>query len=80
MALELVTPERAAKLLAGGRRNRALDPGVVADLVSAMRDGSFNAREGRPLQLRGGKLQNGQHRLTAVVELGEPVELQVVGK
>lgn len=75
---ELITPEKAAKLLEKNSNNRSVNSRAVARLAAAMRAGEwrFNAQ---PIQLTlDGLLLDGQHRLMACLASGVSIECLVV--
>jgi len=78
-AVEDITPERAAAILAANPSNRALKKGIVAQIAADIKDGRwlFN---GQPILIsEGGELIDGQHRLSAIIKAGVPVQCAVVG-
>lgn len=74
---ELFDPERAEACLATAENSRPLNPSRVSEIAAAMRAGTFDPDAGRPVSFRAGRLRNGQHRMTAIVTVGAPVELPV---
>jgi hypothetical protein len=78
ITLETITPERARDYLTANRGNRAITPAHVAGLARDIRNGEwmFNAQ---PICFSAsGRLLNGQHRLSAVIEAGQPIEVMVM--
>ncbi len=77
-SLCLVTPEQAASWLTLNTQNRPLIERRVQHYAQIMQEGLWEADCSRPVQiLNTGLLLNGQHRLTAVIQAGVPVQLQV---
>jgi hypothetical protein len=78
MAVESVTVERAEEYLAANRGNRNIVQAHVAAMARDIGNGRwmFNAQ---PICFsRSGRLLNGQHRLSAVLEAGQPIEVLVM--
>jgi hypothetical protein len=78
MTIETITPERAGEYLAANRGNRNIVQSHVAAMARDIANGQwmFNAQ---PICFsRGGRLLNGQHRLSAVLEAGQPIEVMVM--
>lgn len=76
-ALE-ITPARAAAILENNPKNRNLSPSVLDQLTSDMRHGRFQADNGETLIIaETGELNDGQHRLTAVVKSGQNLTFDV---
>jgi hypothetical protein len=78
MSIETITPERAEEYLAANRGNRNIVQSHVAAMARDIVGGHwmFNAQ---PICFaRSGRLLNGQHRLSAVLEAGEPIEVMVM--
>ena len=78
MAVETIDPERAEEYLAANRGNRNIVQAHVAALARDIRNGQwmFNAQ---PICFSGsGRLLNGQHRLSAVLEAEQPIEVLVL--
>lgn len=70
MKRELITPERAAKLLANNPNNRRVLKSRVADMAADMKAGRWReTHQGLALNCDG-SLKDGQHRLAAVVASG----------
>lgn len=78
MTVESITPERAEEYLAANRGNRNIVQSHVAAMARDIRNGQwmFNAQ---PICFsRSGRLLNGQHRLSAVLEANQPIEVLVM--
>jgi hypothetical protein len=78
MTVETITPERAEEYLAANRGNRNIVQSHVGAMARDIRNGQwmFNAQ---PICFsRTGRLLNGQHRLSAVLEAGQPIEVLVM--
>jgi hypothetical protein len=78
MAIETITPDQAETYLAANRGNRNIVQSHVAAMARDIANGQwmFNAQ---PICFsRGGRLLNGQHRLSAVLEAGQPIEVMVM--
>jgi hypothetical protein len=78
MMIETIGPDRAEEYLAANRGNRNIVQAHVAALARDIRNGQwmFNAQ---PICFsRSGRLLNGQHRLSAVLEAGQPIEVLVM--
>jgi hypothetical protein len=78
MRVETITPEKAEEYLAANRGNRNIVQAHVAAMARDIIHGRwmFNAQ---PICFsRSGRLLNGQHRLSAVLEAGQPIEVMVM--
>lgn len=76
--VQTIAPADAITLLAGAPPNRNLVRRRVAAHADAMRNGQWRI-DGAPIRLdTEGRLLDGQHRLAAVVEYGQPVEFVVI--
>jgi hypothetical protein len=78
MTIETITPETAEDYLAANRGNRNIVQSHVAAMARDIAHGHwmFNAQ---PICFsRSGRLLNGQHRLSAVLEAGQPIEVMVM--
>lgn len=78
MAVETITPERAEEYLSHNRGNRNIVQAHVAAMGRDIVNGRwmFNAQ---PICFsRSGRLLNGQHRLSAVLEAGQPIEVMIM--
>lgn len=77
-AVETVTPEQAAEWLEDNYdKNRPLRHSWVEQLASRMRAGNWKLTHQGIAFDGSGKLIDGQHRLWAIVEYGQPVQMQV---
>ena len=75
--VEVITPEIAAELLKNGVRNRTLSRRKIAQYAEDMRNGKWCVT-GKCVDINAnGQLQEGFHRLSAVVEAGVPVKMMV---
>jgi len=75
--VEVITPEAAAEMLRNGVRNRTLSRRKIAQYADDMRNGRWRVT-GKCIDINtNGQLQEGFHRLTAVVEAGVPVKMMV---
>lgn len=76
---QTVTPEMAAQILdASNRGNRKLRPGVVSKYAAMMKNGDWKLSP-EPIVLSAtNRLLNGQHRLSAVVQSGQPCNFFVI--
>lgn len=72
-----VTPEEAEKLLENNSINRPLSTVVVRNLAEAMRRGEWQLTHQGIAVDSSGRLLDGQHRLSAVLESGVPIETLV---
>lgn len=73
-----ITPERARNMLRKNRKNRRIRPRLVKELSAAIERGEWRF-DGSPIRFdEEGYLLDGQHRLLAVVEAAQAVELLVV--
>src|SRR6202012_1832148 len=78
MTVETIGPDRAEESLTATRGNRNIVQAHVAALARDIRNGQwmFNAQ---PICFsRSGRLLNGQHRLSAVLEANQPIEVLVM--
>jgi len=78
MTVETITVDRAEEYLAANRGNRNIVQAHVAAMARDISNGRwmFNAQ---PICFsRSGRLLNGQHRLSAVLEAGQPIEVMVM--
>lgn len=78
MAVEQISPEMAEKYLSHNQGNRNIVTSHVSAMVRDIQNGRwmFNAQ---PICFaRSGRLLNGQHRLSAVLESGQPIEVMVM--
>lgn len=75
---EVVTPAKAKQWLKTNRHNRPLSRGYLRSLVNAIRAGEWEDN-GETIKFNGaGRLVDGQHRLTAVVQTNRPLPMTVV--
>lgn len=75
--IELLTPERAAKLLERNKSNRRIREGRVREIARAITAGHWYVT-GDTIKLNGdGSLLDGQHRLSAIVAAGQPVRVAI---
>lgn len=68
--LEEVTPERAREILATYESGNKPDEKKLERFKNMMIDGTWKTNKSFFINIRGGKLMNGKHRLTAVAETG----------
>lgn len=73
-----VTPEQADTWLAGAKSTYR-NPEIVAQYAERYRDGTWNpeTRHATPVRLYNGRVYDGHHRLTAVIQTGLTVPLWV---
>lgn len=75
---EIITPKRAAELLTLNTNNRPLNRKHVLFLAQQMLEGNW-MQAGDPIRIsENGRLLDGQHRLTAIVESDTPVKMLVI--
>jgi hypothetical protein len=79
MEIKEVTPEQARQWLRTTKQ-RAINLERVMPLVEAMEQGNFdiNSTPNDPIRVRRGILEDGNHRLTAVMIYGKPVILKTL--
>jgi hypothetical protein len=75
--IETVTPDQAAALLANNAGNRKLMKTTVSQLADDMRRGHWRLSHQGIAIARDGRLLDGQHRLSAIVEAGVAVQMVV---
>ena len=75
--IETITPERAQAYLAQNVRNRVINSRSVDALVRDIKAGSFYLTHQGIAFYDDGTLADGQHRLTAIVLAGRPVQMMV---
>lgn len=75
--IQMVTPRQAAKWLETNYRNRPISQAYVDELSRALESGNFRTNHQGIAFDREGRLRDGQHRLTAIVQTGISAELQV---
>lgn len=74
-----VTPEQARTWLARMAPNRHVNENHVLTLFRAMQSGHFDGLNGETVKIDiRGRLQDGQHRLLALIRADQPVEMLVV--
>lgn len=76
--LETVTPQLAQAWLKTAHRNRSLSTARVKALASAIRRGLWTVNGQTIVLCHEGRLLDGQHRLSAVVEAGIAIQTMVV--
>ena len=76
--IETITPEAAQAYLMKNVGNRQLSKITVASYAQLMRDGLWEVNNDAISFNANGRLLNGQHRLSAVIEAGVPVKFFVV--
>lgn len=78
VSIETITPEKAREYLAHNTHNRNVRPHRVANYAADMRAGSWLLNgEGIKFNTRG-EIDDGQHRLLAIIEADVPVQMLVV--
>ena len=76
--VQIITPAKAAAMLAANTANRPLSKSVVRVFAEAMRRGEWLVtHQGIAFDVSG-VLVDGQHRLAAIMEAGQPVDVLVV--
>jgi hypothetical protein len=75
---ETISPEKAERLLLTNRSNRNINDSHVRTIVSSMKRGEFKTTGDSIKISKSGKLLDGQHRLTAIVQTGISLKLNVV--
>lgn len=74
-----VTPKQAAEWLKLNKKNRKLRDGVVKKYAADMRSGRWEEGNADPIVINSdGVLENGQHRLHAVIASGATVQMFVI--
>lgn len=76
-AIERVTPEMAVAFLANNPSNRAISTRAVGYLVAQMREGLWSEHVSPIVFNERGELIDGQTRLSAVVQYGKPVRMEI---
>lgn len=72
-----ITPEKASKLLEGNVSNRPLSKNHVSFLAEQIKNDTWQVT-GDPIKISAaGRIIDGQHRLSAIVKAGIPVEIFV---
>lgn len=78
MNYELITPEIASDLLENNDVNRKISHGTVTAYMSDMLAGNWDENTGASISLdESGRLRDGQHRLTAIVNAGVSLHMWV---
>ena len=74
-----ITPQIAKDiLLTNHEKNRKIKPQVVQSYKRQMEKGLWRTNTGEGIKVSdSGKLINGQHRLEAIIEYGQPVEMLI---
>lgn len=75
--IETITPEKAQEYLERNVRNRVINSRSVDSLVRDIKAGSFYLTHQGIAFYDDGTLADGQHRLTAIVLAGRPVQMMV---
>lgn len=78
VAVEVITPSAAKKMLEGNTDNRKLRKFRVEQYADAIKRGMWDIQNDAITISKTGKLLNGQHRLTAIVEANTPVKCLVL--
>lgn len=73
-----VTPEQASEWLANNTHNRKLRTHQVAAMVRDIQEGRWKWNGDSIKFAKDGTLLDGQHRLNAIVESGQPIEMLVI--
>lgn len=76
--IETITPEMAQMYLNKNIGNRQLSKATVASYAQLMRDDLWEVNNDAICFNASGRLLNGQHRLSAVVESGKPIQFAVI--
>jgi hypothetical protein len=78
MKYTCITPEAAQRYLDTQRVNRAVSRKTVSEYAAAMNDGKWIANGRVPISVdSSGRLVDGQHRMMALVEHGQPIHFYV---
>lgn len=77
-SIEMVSPEYAKEILKGNVKNRALNARRVNALAAAIKRGEWMMNGDAVRISKGGRLLDGQHRLSAVAQSGETVEMLII--
>lgn len=78
VAVEVITPSAAKKMLEGNTDNRKLRKFRVEQYADAIKRGMWDIQNDAITISKTGKLLNGQHRLTAIVAANTPVKCLVL--
>lgn len=73
-----VTPDMAAVMLARNESNRPMSRGTVSRYAETMKRGLWAYTRAPIIFAKSGRLQDGQHRLSAVVSSGVPCDFDLV--
>ena len=76
--IEVITPAAARKMLEGNTDNRKLRSHRVSQYSDAMKRGMWTIQNDAITISKSGKLLNGQHRLTAIIEANETCQCIVL--
>lgn len=77
-SVQTITPDVAQTLLRNKVANRKINASRVAGFAAAMKDGRWEMN-GETIKVSvSGKLQDGQHRLCAIIAANTPVDLMVI--
>jgi hypothetical protein len=76
--VEVITPEQAREYLKMNTTNRPLSKGLVERYAAEMRGGGWKTNGEAICFAENGALFDGQHRLSAIIKAGVPVEMLVV--
>jgi hypothetical protein len=74
---EIITPEKALEILATGKRGGAMFKLKVQTYKKKMLAGKWMTDNGSFINIRGGKLINGHHRLEALAQSGLNLEMRI---
>ena len=77
LGIETITPEMAKKYLMFNTSNRALRKSLVSMYAKDMREGNWKLTHQGIAFNCDGTLLDGQHRLSAIIEAGVPVQMMV---
>jgi hypothetical protein len=77
--IQTITPDDARKWLRNSRQ-RNVDMNRVRTLIEAMESGSWDIKNipNDPIRIKDGGVEDGNHRLMAVLIHGEPTEVKLV--
>ncbi|MBO1076146.1 hypothetical protein [Roseomonas marmotae] len=78
LAIETITPQIAEAYLTHNTRNRKIVAAHVDAIARDIRAGNWMMNAQPICFARDGRLLNGQHRLSAVIQAGEPIEVPVM--
>jgi len=74
---ETITPERASEILATYEYGNKVDRSKVEKYKQKILSGRWRPDNGFFINIRGGKLVNGKHRLTALMESGLTLQMRI---